>query len=35
VPSKDGVPTRRAFAVFYAVCIAGTLGPLLLSVVAR
>jgi hypothetical protein len=27
--------TRRAVAVFYACCIAGTLGPLVLAYVAR
>jgi hypothetical protein len=35
VPKAEPPFTRRAFAVFYAVCVAGTLGPLLLAVVAR
>jgi hypothetical protein len=35
VPSPEPACTRRAFAVFYSVCLIGTLGPLLLAVVAR
>jgi hypothetical protein len=35
VPPAESAPTRRAFALFYAVCLAGTIGPLLLAVVAR
>jgi hypothetical protein len=35
VPAPAPACTRRAFAAFYAVCLIGTLGPLLLAVVAR
>jgi hypothetical protein len=35
VPKGDPVCTRRAFAAFYAVCLIGTIGPLLLAVAAR
>jgi hypothetical protein len=35
VPAAQPAYTRGAFAVFYAVCVAGTLGPLLLAVVTR
>jgi hypothetical protein len=34
-PSPEPAHGRRAFALFYVVCIVGTLGPLLLAVVAR
>lgn len=35
MPKPDSVGARRSFALFYAACVAGTLGPLLLAVVAR
>jgi hypothetical protein len=30
-----GIVSRRAIAVFYACCLAGTIGPLLLAYAAR
>jgi len=35
VPSSDSAAARHGSALFYAACVAGTLGPLLLAVVAR
>jgi hypothetical protein len=35
VPRSDSTGAQRGFALFYAACVAGTLGPLLLAVVAR
>jgi len=35
VPRSGSAAGRRGSALFYAACIAGTLGPLLLAVVAR
>jgi hypothetical protein len=35
VPRSGPAPAGHGSALFYAACIAGTLGPLLLAVVAR
>jgi hypothetical protein len=35
VPRSDSAAARHGSALFYAACVAGTLGPLLLAVVAR
>jgi hypothetical protein len=32
---KVATPSRRAIALFYATCVAGTIGPLALAYIAR
>jgi hypothetical protein len=36
VPIASYIPaSRKSFAIFYTVCVAGTVGPLLLAIAAR